>query len=51
MVAYDSAFFTKEFEGLSFKARAVIALRAALRVLPILSYRKNSAAEPFAYWK
>ena len=40
-----------DFEGLPDKARAIIALRAAMRVLPLLAYRRNSDAEPFEYWK
>ena len=32
------------------KAQAIIALRAAMRVLPVLSYRRSGDSEPFAYW-
>lgn len=48
---YDHEYFHKQFEGLPPRAQAIIALRAAMRVLPVLTYRKSRAAEPFAYWK
>ena len=51
MAQYDYDYFKKQFEGLPPKAQAIIALRAAMRVLPLLAYRRNSDAEPFAYWK
>jgi hypothetical protein len=48
---YDHDYFRKQFEGLPPKAQAILALRAAMRVLPLFAYRQNSDAEPFAYWK
>ena len=51
MAQYDKAYFKKQFEGLPRKAVAVIALRAAMRVLPILAYRQSPDVGPFAYWK
>jgi len=51
MAEYDSEYFTKQFEGLPPKAVAVVALRAAMRVLPILANRRRPDDGPFAYWK
>jgi hypothetical protein len=48
---YDYEYFSKPFEGLPPKAQAIMALRAAMRVLPILAYRKSGDDKPFAYWK
>jgi hypothetical protein len=48
---YDYAYFEKQFEGLPPRAMDVVALRAALRVLPVLAYRRGDAAGPFAYWQ
>ena len=47
---YDREYFEKQFEGLPPKAKAIIALRAAMRVLPMLAHRGRDAG-PFAYWK
>ena len=51
MAQYDQDYFRKQFEGLPPKAKAIIALRAAMRVLPLLAYRRNSDDQPFSYWK
>jgi len=48
---YDHIDFEERFKGLLPKAQAIIALRGALRVLPLLAYGRGSHAEPFAYWK
>ena len=42
---YDSEYFKKQFEGLPAKAMAIIALRAAMRSLPILAYRGSIDAD------
>jgi hypothetical protein len=47
---YDREYFAKQFEGLPFKALPIIALRAAIRLLPVLA-RRTSGSEPFYYWK
>ena len=49
MAQYDSNYFSEQFKGLSSKAQAIIALRAAMRVLPILAYRNTAGDRPFAY--
>ena len=50
MSEYDKEYFRKHFEGLPPKAMAVIALRAAMRVLPVLAQRGSWDDGPFAYW-
>ncbi len=50
MARYDPEYFKQQFEGLSPRAMAVIALRAAMRALPMLAHRGKDAG-PFAYWK
>ena len=50
MAEYDKEYFEKQFEGLPPKAMAAVALRAAMRVLPVLARRQFGDA-PFAYWK
>ena len=37
MAQYDRKYFEKQFEGLPPKAMAIIALRAAMRVFPVLA--------------
>ncbi len=49
MAEYDREYFKKQFEGLPTKVMAVIALRAAMRVLPVLAHRQIGVA-PYAYW-
>ena len=51
MAQYDEEYFKKQFEGLPPKATAAVALRAAMRVLPLLARPRNNDDEPFAYWK
>ena len=51
MAEYDSEYFQRQFEGLPPSAVAIIALRASMRVLPVLAYRRSVDAGPFAYWK
>ena len=48
MARYDRMNFERRFEGLPPKAAAVIALRAAMRVLPALAYGEQDDA--FQYW-
>jgi GTPase SAR1 family protein len=48
MAQYDSEYFKKQFEGLWPKETAVVALRAALRVFPVLAQRKRN--EAFRFW-
>ncbi len=48
---YDREYFIKQFEGLPPKAQAILALRAAMRVLPVLADRAGGYANPFGYWK
>ncbi len=48
LAQYDEDYFKQQFEGPP-EARAIIALRAAMRVLPVLAYRGRDAG-PFAYW-
>jgi GTPase SAR1 family protein len=50
MAQYDRKYFEKQFEGLPPKAKAVIALRAAMRVLPALTRRPGAGDRPFTYW-
>ena len=50
MAQYDREYFKQLFEGLPPRAQAIIALRAAMRVMPVLANRGSDAAEPFAYW-
>jgi GTPase SAR1 family protein len=47
---YDQEYFKKQFGGLPSKATAIIASRAAMRVLPMLAHRGRDAGV-FAYWK
>ncbi len=51
MAQDDGDYFEKQIEGLPPQAQAIVALRAAMRVLPALAYRRNSNVEPFAYWE
>ena len=37
LASYDEEYFRKEFEGLPRKAMAVVVLRAAMGVLPVLA--------------
>jgi hypothetical protein len=50
MARYDREYFNKQFEGLSPKAMAVIALRAAVRVFPVLAQRRDATGEAFSFW-
>ena len=50
MAGYNEEFFNKQLEGLPPRVMGVIALRAAMRVLPALAYRQKVDAGPFAYW-
>src|SRR5208337_3433431 len=50
MAEYDSEYFQRQFEGLPPEAVAIIALRASMRVLPVLACRRSVDAGPFAYW-
>lgn len=47
---YDKEYFKKQLKGAHFQAKAIVGVRAALRVLPLLSFRSDSDAEGFAYW-
>jgi hypothetical protein len=49
MARYDSKYFEKQFEGLPPKAVAIIALRAAMRVFPVLAQR-NARGAVFWFW-
>ena len=51
MPQHDRDYFKKQLEGLLPKAQAIIGLRAAMRALPVLSYRESGDTQPFAYWK
>jgi hypothetical protein len=46
----DWEYFKKQFEGLPPKATAVIALRAAMRVFPVLAQRKGVEYAAFWFW-
>ncbi len=50
MAGSDLEYFERLFEGLPPKAVAVVALRAAMRVLPVLAYRQSGDVGPFSYW-
>ncbi len=43
-------YFQEMFDGLTARAKAVIALRTAMRSLPVLAYRSGGDAKPFSYW-
>jgi hypothetical protein len=47
---YDRAYFKKQFEGLPPKEVAIIALRAAMRVFPVLAQRRHATDEAFWFW-
>jgi hypothetical protein len=48
---YDSEYFNKKFAGLPPKATAVIALRAAMRVFPVLARRRRRPSDTdAAFW-
>jgi GTPase SAR1 family protein len=51
MAKYNAEYFKKQFEDLPPNAMAIIASRAAMRVLPVLAYRQSRDHKPFAYWK
>jgi hypothetical protein len=48
MARYNSEYFKKKFDGLPPKAMAIIALRAAVRVFPLLAQR--TSREAFWFW-
>jgi hypothetical protein len=50
MAEYDRAYFKRQFESLPPKAMAVIALRAAMRVFPLLGERGHLTVEAFSFW-
>ncbi len=50
MPQYDRDYFKKQFEGLPPKAMAVIALRAAMRVFPVLAQRSRATDTAFWFW-
>jgi hypothetical protein len=50
MAQYDDEYFKKQFEGLPPKAAAIIALRAAMRVFPVLAQRRIAADAAFWFW-
>jgi signal recognition particle receptor subunit beta len=50
MAQYGREYFKKQFEGLPPKAVAVIALRAAMRVFPVLAQRGRATDEAFWFW-
>jgi hypothetical protein len=41
MIEYNKEYFEKKFESLQPKEATVIALRSAMRVLPVLAYKEN----------
>jgi signal recognition particle receptor subunit beta len=47
---YDVEYFRRQFQGLPAKAPAVIALRAAMRVLPVLAQRRDATDAAFWFW-
>ena len=50
MAQYDREYFKKQFEGLPPNATAMIALRAAMRVFPVLARRSKAADPAFRFW-
>jgi hypothetical protein len=50
MAQYDREYFEKQFGGLPLKAMAIIALRAALRVFPVLAQRRHATDAAFWFW-
>ena len=51
MSQYDQKYFTKLFSGLTPTAISLIAVRAAMRVLPTLATRERKRDKAFAYWE
>ena len=51
MPRYTDDDFKKRLEHFPPKVLAAISLRAAMRALPLLAYRKNAGDTPFAYWQ
>jgi GTPase SAR1 family protein len=50
MARYDSKYFEIQFEGLPQNAMAIIAMRAALRVFPVLAQRIDETGAAFWFW-
>jgi hypothetical protein len=50
MAPYDREYLEEQFEGLSPKAMAIIALRAAMRVFPVLAQRRAATDAAFWFW-
>jgi hypothetical protein len=50
MAQYNTAYFKKQFESLPPKAMAIVALRAAMRVFPVLAQRGRATDEAFWFW-
>ena len=47
----DRGYIRERLRGLSERAAAAVAVRAAMRVLPALARRPKGDARPFAYWR
>jgi signal recognition particle receptor subunit beta len=50
MAQYGREYFKKQFERLPRKATAIIALRAAMRVFPVLAQRRDATDAAFWFW-
>jgi hypothetical protein len=50
MAQYDLKYFVEQFEGLPRKVAAIIALRAAVRVFPVLARRRDATDAALWFW-